>query len=103
MQTARCGSPNGGLPAGGRDRAPAQGPAQTTTARACCSPTPKTRLYRSISAAGPIALLGLSLSLTVGRPFAATALQTSENGERASPFASPRKSLVSNVPQPKLT
>jgi hypothetical protein len=56
-----------------------------------------------ISASGPIAFSGLSLSFTVGRPFAATALHTSENGASASPSTSPRKSFVSSVPQPKLT
>ena len=38
-----------------------------------------------------------------GRPSAATALQTSENGASASSGTSPMKSLVSIVPQPKLT
>jgi hypothetical protein len=42
-------------------------------------------------------------SFTVGRPFAATALHTSENGASASSSTSPRKSFVSSVPQPKLT
>ena len=47
-----------------------------------------------------MALFRLSLSLTVGLPFAATALQTSENSARASSGVSPRKSFVSKVPQP---
>src|SRR6056297_1561677 len=74
----------------------------TTTSISSCSPTPNTRLYRVISSSGPMALRGLSDSFTVGRSLAATALQTSEKGARASPSVSPRKSLVRSVPQPKL-
>ena len=46
-------------------------------------------------------LAGLSDSFTVGFPSAETALHTSENGASASSGVSPRKSLVSSVPQPK--
>ena len=46
---------------------------------------------------------GLSLNLTVGLPFALTALQTSENGTKLSLLIKPRKSFVSKVPQPKDT
>src|SRR6056297_3132901 len=75
----------------------------TTTSISSCSPTPNTRLYRVISSSGPMALRGVSESFTVGRPLAATALHTREKGARRSPSVRPRKSLVSSVPQPKLT
>ena len=48
-----------------------------------------------------MAFSGLSDSLTVERPLALTALQTSENGASPSSWTRPRKSLVNNVPQPK--
>ena len=48
-------------------------------------------------------MAGLSDSFTVGRPFADTALHTRLNGASESFGARPRKSLVSSVPQPKLT
>ena len=48
-----------------------------------------------------MAFLGLSESLTVGRPFAAVALQTRLNGANPSLSARLRKSLVSMVPHPK--
>src|SRR5210317_494576 len=82
---------------------PLFGRCHTVTSIARCCPTLKTRLYRSISSFGPIALLGLSDNLTVGRPFAETALQTSENAS-SPPFGTkPRKSFVRLVPQPNDT
>ena len=50
-----------------------------------------------------MALLELSDSFTVGLPSALMALHTSENGAKESFGTSPRKSFVSNVPQPNET
>ena len=53
-----------------------------------------------LGGAGPWPSSGLSESFTAGRPSADTTLQTMEKGSRRPSGPSPRKSLVSSVPQP---